>query len=144
MQVVVPVHVSHEFVLEHPHDHVVGASKTASPCQQFGAVDAVALNRPSSHQRKRNLGTETGSKTQTVFQFGVFTTFREVEVSKLWIVLLVIGNGWNPSGLEAVKHAGVFNPDRHWVPGEALGVGNDQFVGGITKGVPERLDFGLS
>ena len=56
----------------------------------------------------------------------------------------MIGNWGNSSGFQPVKHARILNPDRHRVAREAFRVGNDQFVGGITKGVTQRLDFGLS
>ena len=55
----------------------------------------------------------------------------------------MVGDGWNPSGLQAVKHAGIFNADGHRVAGEALGVGNHELVGRIAEGVAERLHFRL-
>ena len=55
VEVVVTVHVGHEFVLQDTHDDVVGASETASPSQQLRPVDAFALNWPSAHERQGDL-----------------------------------------------------------------------------------------
>ena len=56
----------------------------------------------------------------------------------------MVRNRRNPAGFETVKHAGVFDAHRHWVAREAFRVRNDQFVGRIAEGVPQRLDFRLS
>ena len=45
---------------------------------------------------------------------------------------------------QSVKHAGVFDSNRHGMAGETFGVGNDQFVRGIAKGIAQGFDFGLS
>ena len=87
--------------------------------------------------------TKTCGKPQTVLQFGVVAARREVEVAQFGVLLLVVGDGWNSSGLQAVKHAGIFDTDGHRVTGEALGVGNHELVGRIAKGVAKRLDLRL-
>ena len=55
VKTLVPVDVGHEFVVKHPHHHVVCTCTATSPRQQFCAVDALTLHRPSPHQGKRNL-----------------------------------------------------------------------------------------
>ena len=55
----------------------------------------------------------------------------------------MVGDGRNPPSFQAVEHTCIFNTDRHRVAGESFRVGNDQFIGGITKGISQGLDFGL-
>ena len=69
---------------------------------------------------------------------------REVQVAQFGVLLLVIGDGWDAAGLQAVEHAGVFDANRHRMAGEPLGVGHHEFVGGIAEGVAQGLDLGLS
>ena len=86
---------------------------------------------------------KTCGKPQTVLQFGVVATRRKVEIAQFGVLLLVVGDGWNPSGLQAVKHAGIFDAYGHRVAGETLGVGNHEFVGRIAEGVTKCFHFRL-
>ena len=55
----------------------------------------------------------------------------------------MVGDGGDTPSFQAVEHARIFNADRHRVAGESFRIGDDQFIGGIAKGISQGLDFGL-
>ncbi len=56
----------------------------------------------------------------------------------------MVRNGWNTTREQAIEHACVLNTNRHGMAGEPFGIGDHQFVGGVSKCIPQGFDFGLS
>ena len=55
VQVVVPVDVGHEFVLQNSHHNVFRTGKISCPRKEFGTVNALTLNGPTAHQGQCDL-----------------------------------------------------------------------------------------
>ena len=144
MQIIFSVHISDEFVVKNPHDHIVRTRKGSGPSKQFGSVNAVTFNRPATHERQRNLRTETSCKPKPVFQFGIIATCGKVEVAQFWVLFLVVGDGRDAARLQTVEHACIFDSDGHRVARESFGVRNHEAVGGIAKSISQRFHFRLS
>ncbi len=94
MEVFVSVDVGDEFVLQDTHHNIIGSCKTTSPCEQAGAVDTLALNRPFPHQGKGDLRTKSGGKAQTKLNMWIVASLGEVKVTEFVVLLLMICNGW--------------------------------------------------
>ena len=69
--VVVAFDVGNQFVLKNSEDDVVCSRQGSCPSQQALPVNSVALNGPTTEQRKGNLRTKARSKSQAVFDVGV-------------------------------------------------------------------------
>ena len=144
VEVVISVHVGDEFVVQHAKNHVVCSCELSVPCKDRSAVHTFTFNGPSSNHGKGDLRSETGSKSNAVFDSVDVATLAEVEVAQLWVHFLVVGDGREAAVVKAVDHARVFNADAHGVARESLRVRDEDFVRAFSERHAEGFDLRLS
>ncbi len=92
-------------------------------------------------QHHADLRTEPGRQSQGVAN-RVGAAVGEVERTELGVDLVEVRDGWHDAGLEGLDRHDVLEADPHRVPGEALGVGDHDAIGGGTEDLAQGMDLG--
>ena len=103
-------------------------------------VHAVVAARHAAQQRHADLRAKARGQVQRVLH-GVATAAAEVESAQVGVHFLIVGNRRHNAVFQNLDRDHVFHARAHRVAGEALGVADDDLVGGLAKGIAQGEDF---
>ena len=109
--------------------------------QSIGAMTLTIGSRHPSQQDQTDLRTEPRSKSQRVTHW-IRAAVREVQLAELRIGLLEVRDGRHYAGLQALDCNDVLDPSSHRVAGQALRVGDHDFVRSGPEYRAQRSDLG--
>jgi hypothetical protein len=123
------------------------------PCRPRGAIgDAVRVaellgvapatvgHRRPAEQQHADLRPEAGRQPQRVPD-RIGAAAREVELAQVGVGIAEVRHVRHDAGLQGLDRQDVLEPDGHRVPGEALGVRDDDAAGVLAEDAAQRVDL---
>ncbi len=121
--------------------HVIAADVRQPAAVASPIVHAIQAAGDAAQQRHGDLRTEAGGQVKRILR-RISPAAAKVERAQFRIRLFEVGHGRHDAVFQNLDCDHVFDADAHRVAGEALGVGDDQVVGGMAEGMAQRGHLG--
>ena len=123
-----------------PRRPLVRVGDPVGVTELFRVAAATVGHRRPAQQQHADLGPEPRGQPQRVAD-RVRAAVREVQLAQGGVDLAEVRHGRDDAGLERLDRDHVLDPDAHRVARQALGVGDDDAVGGRAEDLAQRVDL---